>query len=151
MTTTATPAAKYRLKDGMEIPLRELTLHPADDQARLKLRTLEEFFDAAEMFRKSAVGLPTPDKRKEAIAIAAQMRDERDKACREFLLEYLNGALGKEVIEQKVFPQCNDTDMELILRGVREGNIDSTRALYEKLRLQFEPPATIDSNPKPTT
>lgn len=145
MTIPASPAVQYTCKDGTVLPLRELTLHPSDDSARLSMRIMEEFLDATLGFQRSAGSAKTPEDRKKSVLLAAEMRHERDKSFRDFLE---NLSTDKPLIE-KVLAQCGDTDMEMILMAVREGSMDSQKALYEKLARQFAPSPTDDSKPKP--
>jgi hypothetical protein len=138
MTTTASPAVQYTCKDGTKIPLRELTLHPSDDLARQSLRIAEEFLDATSGFQKAALTGATPELRKKAVEYAAEMRHNRDLALRDFLFKLVDVS-QREVIETKLLPECGDTEAELILRIVREGNIDGNRAVFDKLKKVFVP------------
>ena len=134
MTTAISPVASYKTADGTELPLFELTLHPSDDAARELLRTLEEFYDAADAFRKSALSSKTPEERKNATLFAAEMRAERDRAFRVFLLAYAG-----QVVADKVIAQCGDQDMELIIKVCRQGHIDDLTSLYSKFQRIFVP------------
>jgi hypothetical protein len=139
MTTPASPAVQYTCKDGAKITLRELTLHPSDDLARKSLRIAEEFLDATIGFQKAALTGATPELRKRAVEYAAEMRHERDLALRAFLYELSGSVDNRKLIEEKLLPECGDTETELILRICREGNVDGNRSLFDKLKKVFVP------------
>ncbi len=147
MTTPASPAVTWKGSDGAEFPIRELTLHPSDDAARQAIRVLEEFHDAAIGFQRAARDAKTPEERKKAVLLAAEMRHERDLAFRDFLMAYTNDI----ILINKVLKQCGDTDMEIILMAVREGSFDSQRKLYEKLSKLYAPLPSSVTEPKPNS